>query len=195
MKPGALATVFGVSGYSGAGTVMETDIAGKPVSKPKIPPEMLKGGIKPYSLTGHIHEREAGYHLSSLVEGQVKVAFIPTVAPWFSGIITTASIPLKEKLSAKDILDLFQEKYKNEPLIRIQKDVVGLDDVEGRHGWSVGGIQTSVEGDRVVIVVCLLSEHPLKLAVQFNSFQGGLDNLLKGAATQCLQVGPKLFIL
>jgi len=156
IKPGALPTVFGVSGYSGAGTVMETDITGKPVSKPKISPEMLKGGIKPYSLTGHIHEREAGYHLSSLVAGgQVKVAFIPTVAPWFSGIISTASIPLKEKLSAKDILELFQEKYKNEPLIRIQKDVVGLHDVEGRHGWSVGGIQTSVEGDRVVIVVCL----------------------------------------
>ena len=174
---------------------METDITGKPVSKPKISPETLKGGIKPYSLTGHIHEREAGYHLSSLVAGgQVKVAFIPTVAPWFSGIISTASIPLKEKLSAKDILGLFQEKYKNEPLIRIQKDVVGLHDVEGRHGWSVGGIQTSAEGDRVVIVVCLFFFWLfLNIPVRFNSFQGGLDNLLKGAATQCLQVGPDYF--
>jgi len=157
IKPGALTTVFGISGYSGAGTVMENDTMGKPVSKPKISPDMLKGGIKPYSLTGHIHEREAGYHLSSLLgKGQVKVAFIPTVGPWFSGIISTASIPLKEKLSATDILDLFQEKYKNEPLIQIQKDVVEVKDVEGRHGWSVGGIQTSVQRDRVVIVVCCL---------------------------------------
>ena len=51
-------------------------------------------------MTGHIHEREAGYHLSRLLEGEssasttIKVAFIPSVAPWFSGIISTVSIPL-----------------------------------------------------------------------------------------------------
>ncbi|PPQ96704.1 hypothetical protein CVT26_010256 [Gymnopilus dilepis] len=170
IKPGALPTVFGVSGYSGAGTVMEVDATGKPVTKPKVTAESLGGGIKPYALTGHIHEREAGHHLSSLLagEGSVKVAFIPSVAPWFSGIISTVSIPLKEKMTAKDVIQLFEEKYQGEKLIKIQKDVVQLKDVEGKHGWSVGGFQMSVDGDRVVIV-------------------GGLDNLLKGAATQCLQ--------
>jgi len=39
-------------------------------------------------------------------------------------------------------------------LVKIQKEVVQLGDVEGRHGWTVGGSQMSVEGDRVVIVVC-----------------------------------------
>ncbi|CAA7262520.1 unnamed protein product [Cyclocybe aegerita] len=172
LKPGYLPTVFGVSGYSGAGTIMENDPAtGKLVTKPKVSAESLKGGIKPYSLTGHIHEREAGYHLSTLLTseaGPVKVAFVPSVAPWFSGIISTASVPLKEKMTAKDVAGLYEEKYKNEPLIRIQKDVAQLQDVEGKHGWTVGGFQMSVEGDRVVVV-------------------GGLDNLLKGAATQCLQ--------
>ncbi|KAF8908189.1 acetylglutamate kinase ARG6 [Gymnopilus junonius] len=170
IKPGALPTVFGISGYSGAGTVMEVDASGNPVTKPKVMPESLGWGVKPYSLTGHIHEREAGHHLSSLVggEGSLKIAFIPSVAPWFSGIISTVSIPLKEKMTAKDVIQLFEEKYKGEKLIRIQKDIVQLRDVENKHGWSVGGFQMSVEGDRVVIV-------------------GGLDNLLKGAATQCLQ--------
>jgi len=170
IRPDALPTVFGVSGYSGAGTVMEVDASGKPVTKPKVTPESLGWSIKPYSLTGHIHEREAGHHLSSLFagEGSFKIAFIPSVAPWFSGIISTASIPLKEKMSARDVIQLFEEKYKGERLITIQKDVVQLRDVEGKHGWSVGGFQMSVDGDRVVIV-------------------GGLDNLLKGAATQCLQ--------
>ena len=39
-------------------------------------------------------------------------------------------------------------------MVKIQKEVVQLGDVEGRHGWTVGGFQMSVEGDRVVIVVC-----------------------------------------
>ncbi|KAF4610119.1 hypothetical protein D9613_010482 [Agrocybe pediades] len=171
IKPGALPTIFGVSGYSGAGTVMEKDASGKPISVPKVTPEILGGGVKPYSLTNHIHEREAGHHLSTLLgEGadKLKVAFVPSVAPWFSGIISTVSIPLKDTMTARDVAQLFEEKYKGEKLITIQKDVVQLKDVEGKHGWSVGGFQMSVEGDRVVIV-------------------GGLDNLLKGAATQCLQ--------
>jgi len=153
LKPGSPPTVFGISGYSGAGTTMEKDATGKLVTKAKVTPETLKGGIKPYSLTGHIHEREAGYHLSSLSADAVKVAFVPAVAPWFSGIISTVSIPLKEKLTAKDVVALFEEKYGGEKLVTIQKDVVQLGDVEGKHGWSVGGFQLSVEGDRVVIVV------------------------------------------
>lgn len=161
IKPDALPTIFGLSGYSGAGTIMENDASGKPVTKPKVSSESLHGGVKPYSLTGHIHEREAGFHLSKLLAhtkgeerlGGVKVAFIPAVAPWFSGIISTVSIPLRETMRASDVVALFEEKYEGEKLIRIQKDVVQLKDVEGKHGFSVGGFQMSVEGDRVVIVV------------------------------------------
>jgi len=148
--------VFGISGYSGAGTVVESDGSGNLITLPKITPELLQGGVKPYAITGHIHEREAGYHLSSLVpNGQIKVGFIPLVAPWFSGIISTASIPLKEKLTSKDVVSLFEEMYGDEKLIRIQKDVVEIKDVQGKHGWRVGGFQTSSNGDRVVIVVSM----------------------------------------
>lgn len=150
----ALPTVFGVSGYSGAGTIIEKDSSGSLVTKPKISPESLHGGIKPYSITGHIHEREAGYHLSSLIPSQVKIGFVPVVGPWFSGIVSTASIPLQDKLSAKDVISLFEEKYRNEKLIVIQKDVVQVKDVQDQHGWRVGGFQMSADGDRVVVVVC-----------------------------------------
>ncbi|KAF8811201.1 acetylglutamate kinase ARG6 [Phlegmacium glaucopus] len=170
IKPGTSPTVFGISGYSGAGTIIAKDASGKAISLPKISGESLEGGVKPYALTGHIHEREAGYHLSHLLTNgsSVKVAFIPSVAPWFSGIISTVSIPLSDKLTAKDVVTIFEERYAGEKLVKIRKEVPVLKDVEGKHGWVVGGFQTSVEGDRVVIV-------------------GGLDNLLKGAATQCLQ--------
>lgn len=63
-------TVFGVSGYSGAGT--------KP--SPKNDVNFLTNNIVPYSLTDHIHEREISAQLGT------SVAFIPHVAVWFQGI-------------------------------------------------------------------------------------------------------------
>lgn len=59
-----LPTVFGVSGYSGAGT--------KPSLKNDV--NFLANNILPYSLTDHIHEREISTHLGTTV------AFIPHVA-------------------------------------------------------------------------------------------------------------------
>jgi N-acetyl-gamma-glutamyl-phosphate reductase/acetylglutamate kinase len=156
--------VFGISGYSGAGTILSKDLSGKAVSLPKISSESLEGGIKPYGLTSHIHEHEAGYHLSRLLTGggessttttsSIKVAFIPSVAPWFSGIISTVSIPLSDKMTAKDVVRMFEERYAGEKLVKIRKEIPELKDVKDNHGWVVGGFQTSVEGDRVVIVVC-----------------------------------------
>jgi N-acetyl-gamma-glutamyl-phosphate reductase / acetylglutamate kinase len=59
-------TVFGVSGYSGAGT--------KPSPRNDI--KFLTNNLIPYSLTDHIHEREISYHLNQ------PVSFIPHVAQW-----------------------------------------------------------------------------------------------------------------
>ncbi|KAF7304348.1 Acetylglutamate kinase ARG6 [Mycena chlorophos] len=169
IAPGALPTVFGLSGYSGAGTIMVTDLDGRPTSAPKVAPDTLYGGVRPYALTGHIHEREAGHHLSRLLNSEMKIAFIPAVTPWFSGIISTASIPLKQPgMAARDVAALFAARYTGEKLVTLVSGVPGLQDIEGKHGWIAGGFQVSKEGDRAVVV-------------------GGLDNLLKGAATQCLQ--------
>ena len=159
IKSGTLPTVFGISGYSGAGSIISKDASGKAVSLPKVSGESLEGGVRPYALTGHIHEREAGYHLSRLLTDvssttAIKIAFIPSVAPWFSGIISTVSIPLSNKLTAKDVVKMFEERYGGEKLVTIRKEVPELKDVKDNHGWVVGGFQMSVEGDRVVIVVC-----------------------------------------
>ncbi|KAH9855523.1 acetylglutamate kinase ARG6 [Lenzites betulinus] len=174
LKPDTWPTVFGVSGYSGAGTVTgPTDSDGRPTTIPKVTAESLHGGIRPYALTDHIHEREAGRHLSSLLSGSLvgtgmKLAFVPSVAPWFSGIISVLSMPLSERVTARDVRALYEEKYAGERLVRIKNEVPTIVDVENQHGWTVGGFQVHSEGDRAVVV-------------------GGLDNLLKGAATQCLQ--------
>ena len=177
LAPPAWPTVFGVSGYSGAGTITQPGETGaRPVTLPKVTPESLGGGIRPYALTDHIHEREAGWHLSKLLpdasasKQRVQLAFIPSVAPFFSSILSTLSFPLSTStLSARDIASLYASYYTGERLVRTQKGVPAVGDVQGRHGWVVGGVQVHSGLERVVVV-------------------GGLDNLLKGAATQCLQV-------
>ncbi|CAG7851818.1 Protein ARG5,6, mitochondrial Contains: RecName: Full=N-acetyl-gamma-glutamyl-phosphate reductase; AltName: Full=N-acetyl-glutamate semialdehyde dehydrogenase; Short=NAGSA dehydrogenase; Contains: RecName: Full=Acetylglutamate kinase; AltName: Full=N-acetyl-L-glutamate 5-phosphotransferase; AltName: Full=NAG kinase; Short=AGK; Flags: Precursor [Serendipita indica DSM 11827] len=195
-------TVFGVSGYSGAGTVAgQTDPDGRPTTTPKVPPDSLHGGIRPYSLTDHIHEREASVHLSSLLTlspsssdpaapvsgldvetgpgaedalvrsgGPLKLSFIPVVAPWFSGILSTASVPLKDgiKITARDVRALYEGMYKDERGVKLLANVPDIKEIMNQHGWVFGGCQVHSSGQRVVVV-------------------GGLDNLLKGAATQCLQ--------
>lgn len=75
---GGTPTVFGVSGYSGAGT--------KP--SPKNDVDNLTNNIIPYSLTDHIHEHEISAQLGH------PVAFIPHVAVWFQGIHVNAPLPL-----------------------------------------------------------------------------------------------------
>ena len=67
---GGQPTVFGVSGYSGAGT--------KP--SPKNDVNNLTNNLIPYSLVDHIHEKEISRQLGT------EVAFIPHVAVWFQGI-------------------------------------------------------------------------------------------------------------
>ncbi len=96
-------TVFGVSGYSGAGT--------KP--SPKNDVDNLTDNIIAYSLTDHIHEREITTQLGT------SVAFIPHVAVWFQGIHHTISIPLKQEMKSRDIRTLYQDRYAGEKLLKV----------------------------------------------------------------------------
>jgi N-acetyl-gamma-glutamyl-phosphate reductase/acetylglutamate kinase len=83
----------------------------------------------------------------------MKVAFVPTVAPWFSGIISVLSMALSQQLSAREIKALYEKKYAGEKLVRFQKDIVEVKDVQAQHGWVVGGFQVHSQGDRAVVVV------------------------------------------
>lgn len=108
----------------------------------------------PYSLTDHIHEREAARHLSALVEGiTVQPAFVPNVAPWFSGILSVLSAPLKESMDARTVKGLYEEKYAGEKLVTIQSSVPKIGEIANHHGFRAGGFQVHSSGKRVVVVV------------------------------------------
>lgn len=145
-------TVFGVSGYSGAGT--------KP--SPKNDPKVLTDNLIAYSLTDHIHEREVSAQLGT------DIAFIPHVAVWFQGIHHTISLPLAEKMASRDIRQLYQDRFDKEKLVKITGESPQVKNIAGKHGVEIGGFAVHSSGKRAVINVTI-------------------DNLLKGAATQCLQ--------
>lgn len=146
-------SIFGVSGYSGAGT--------KPSLKNDV--KFLSNNLIPYSLTDHIHEKE----ISSQLE--LDVAFTPHVGQWFQGISLTISIPIKPgSLTSREIRNIYQDKYAEEQLISICGETPFVKDISGKHGVVVGGFAVNSKQDRAVVVATI-------------------DNLLKGAATQCLQ--------
>lgn len=149
-------TVAAISGYSGAGT--------KKGSEPKITPEDLHHTVRPYSLTDHIHEREAGYHLRKLIDFRTtvqpddfKVAFMPFVAPWFQGITSNVSVPLNKELRASEVVELFEQKYERERLVEVVKGIPEVHEISGKHGVKIGGFQVHSSGRRVVLVVSWLT--------------------------------------
>lgn len=144
--------VFGVSGYSGAGT--------KP--SPKNDVELLTNNLVAYSLTDHIHEREISTQLGR------SVAFSPHVAVWFQGIHHTINIPLNKTMTSRDIRQLYQERYAGEKLVKVVGEAPSVKNISGKHGVEIGGFAVHSSGKRVVVCATI-------------------DNLLKGAATQCLR--------
>lgn len=143
---------FGVSGYSGAGTTPSD----------KNDPEKLRDNLIPYALTGHVHEREAGFQLG------VPIEFMPHVAPHFRGLTVTISAYLSRAMQREDVLARFRGAYDGERLVQVVDEPPWVSRIAGKHHAEIGGFALSADGRRVVIVATL-------------------DNLLKGAATQALQ--------
>ena len=143
---------FGVSGYSGAGT-LQSD---------KNNPEKLQDNLMPYSLVGHIHEREVSAQMACDVQ------FMPHVASHFRGISITVNMPLSQSFDIEQINRVYQEYYAGEPLLEICGSTPWLSVVAGTPMARLGGMSLAENGKRLVLVSVL-------------------DNLLKGAASQAMQ--------
>ena len=143
---------FGVSGYSGAGTTPSD----------KNDPDKLRDNLIPYSLVGHMHEREVSRHLGLPVE------FMPHVAPHFRGITMTVNLWLQHAMKREEIIALYQDFYTDEALVSIVDEAPWVSRIAGRQHAEIGAFAVAPGGKRVVVVATL-------------------DNLLKGAATQAMQ--------
>lgn len=71
-------------------------------------------------------------------------------------------------MKARDIRQLYQDRYAGEKLIKVVGESPLVKNIAGKHGVEVGGFAVHSGGKRVVV-------------------NATIDNLLKGAATQCLR--------
>ena len=133
------AHLFGVSGYSGAGTTpnRRNDV------------EALKDNLMPYALMGHIHEREMSRHLGH------DVRFSPHVAAYFRGIVLTAQMEFSRPVSAAEFRQAFETAYGDEPLIRVQDEAPEVIEGANNPGAVLGGFALSEDGRRGVMVCAL----------------------------------------
>ena len=137
-------TVFGVSGYSGAGTA----------PSPRNDPENLRDNLIPYRLTGHNHEREGIRHLGH------QIRFMPHVHPTFRGLLVTTHMPLATPTSVDAAHAEIAQRYEKEPLIDVQEAIPTLRDGNGLTGVLVGG--TTVTEDGLGLTVVAVEDNLLK---------------------------------
>ena len=130
---------FGVSGYSGAGT-MPSD---------KNDPGKLRDNLMPYALTGHMHEKEASFRL------RVPVEFMPHVAPHFRGLTVTTNLYLSCAMKRDEVVTRFREAYAGEKLVRIVDEAPWVSRIAGKHHVEIGGFAMAADGRRVVVVATL----------------------------------------
>ena len=149
----AMPSCFGISGYSGAGTApsRKNDLL------------TLSGNIMPYSLKGHLHEKEASRQLGT------EVSFMPHVAQFFRGLSITANIPLIAPLTMTQVIARYSACYKDEAMIKLSFDEPPeLQSAVGTPFANIGGFSLSEDGQTLVVVSVI-------------------DNLMKGASSQALQ--------
>lgn len=146
-------TVFGVSGYSGAGKT----------PSPRNDPARLADNLVPYTLSGHVHEREVSHQLG------VDVRFTPHVAGFFRGISLTIAATLQEPTTREELRALFHSYYEGEPRIYVQDEIPEVTQVRNTPDVLLGGFTVDDREPARVTLVAVL------------------DNLAKGAASQALQ--------
>jgi N-acetyl-gamma-glutamyl-phosphate reductase len=137
-------TVFGVSGYSGAGTT----------PSPRNDPENLRDNLIPYRLTGHNHEKEGIRYLGRTVR------FMPHVHPAFRGLLVTTHMPLREPTTVESAHERLTSAYGDEALVDVQEEIPTLRDGTGLTGALVGG--TTVSEDGLGLTVVAVEDNLLK---------------------------------
>ncbi len=158
-------SVFGVSGYSGAGRTPSE----------RNNPERLADNLLPYKLAGHGHESEIGHQLGH------QVRFMPHVAQFFRGISVTVSATMFAPVDAEGLLAKFNRFYQDAPLVRVQPEIPEIAQVRNRPGAVIGGFTVDPrDPHRVTVVSCIdnLQKGAASQALQNLNLMAGFDELL-----------------
>jgi N-acetyl-gamma-glutamyl-phosphate reductase common form len=130
-------SIFGVSGYSGAGSKANDNNN----------PVRLSHNIKAYKLIDHIHEQEISHVLSTPVH------FMPHVTEFFRGIHLTISLQLDVDFSLKEINTIYKQFYQAHELIEVSSEIPEVQQVQNTHKVLIGGC--SIKAKHMVLCVCI----------------------------------------
>ncbi|MDD4956565.1 MAG: N-acetyl-gamma-glutamyl-phosphate reductase [Candidatus Omnitrophica bacterium] len=145
------------SGASGAGRKSAVELSFTEVD----------GNFKSYKENAHQHIPEMESILSLAAEGEIKVNFVPHLLPVRRGILSTIYVEHKGLPPEKDLREMFQAAYGNEPFVRLMPEGV-MPDIAGAAGTNFCDIGIKVARGMLIIVSVI-------------------DNLLKGASGQAVQ--------
>ena len=122
--------------------------------------------MKSYGVSGHRHLPEMEQGLCQMAGAEVKLTFVPHLAPMVRGIHATLFAKLTN--TSADLRGIFQDCYYDEPFVVLTD---GNYEPETRHVAGTNRCEIDVtqpEGDTVVVTVAI-------------------DNLVKGASGQAIQ--------
>ncbi len=126
------------------------------------------GAMRSFAPTGHRHQAEI---LQAL--GDFELHFSATAVEAVRGVLCTAHVFLKDKLTDKELWPIFREAYGQEPFVRLVKERQGihrLPDPKILAGTNYAdvGFEADPASKRVVVI-------------------SAIDNLMKGAAGSAVQ--------
>jgi N-acetyl-gamma-glutamyl-phosphate reductase len=126
-------------------------------------------GVKAYNIFKHRHLPEIEQELSHLAQKKITVTFVPHLIPMDRGILTTLYVNFSKKVKTEDVLNAFQESYKNEPFVRIypKGKVPNTKDVRGSNFCDIGIVLNESDSRGVIVTA--------------------IDNLVKGASGEAVQ--------
>ncbi len=151
--------VHSISGVSGAGRGASVANLFCEVSE----------GMKAYKVGEHRHTPEIEEQLSGIAGDDIRISFVPHLAPLSRGMLSTLTLTMKKKLSTGEVLSLLEEYYEDDFFVRICEEGAYPDtsNVRGSNFCDIGAKVDERTG-RLVLV-------------------SAIDNLVKGAAGQAVQ--------
>jgi len=123
--------------------------------------------IKAYKIGEHRHQPEIEEILSNEGGRKHRVLFVPHLAPYDQGILSTIYLKTKKEIKKNEIVELYNEFYKNEPFVRIMEYGVSPS-VKNIRDTNFCDIGFKIVDENIVVMVAI-------------------DNLVKGASGQAVQ--------
>lgn len=126
-------------------------------------------GMKPYKVAQHRHTPEMEQELSRLAGKEVRVVFVPHLAPMSRGILTTIYVRASKDFTEEELLELYRSFYEGERFVRIcpMGKFPNVRDVRGTNMCDIG-VKLDPRTGILIIVTAI-------------------DNLVKGASGQAVQ--------